>query len=52
MAHHGPSIAVLTTGWSFLRSCTYVHRNRTLVGASPPTVFSVRGAHRHICAFF
>jgi hypothetical protein len=39
MAHHGSSIVVLSIRWPVLRACTYVHRNRTRVGAIPATKF-------------
>jgi hypothetical protein len=45
MAHHGSSIVALSTHWSVLRSCTYLHRNRTRVSAFLlQRYFSVRGA--------
>jgi len=39
MTHHGPSIVVLSTRWSMLCPCTYVHGNRARVGAFPATKF-------------
>ena len=39
MAHHVSSIVVLSTRWSVVRSCAYVHRDRTRVGAFPPGIF-------------